>query len=683
MLIPGTTAWSDTPPVVLVTLALLVVPGLVTMLVLRVRPLLALAVAPAVSTLVVVGSGSVAALVGLPWSPAALLVGTVAAWLLALAARQVATVATRRWRRPFDGTTTEAGQTPRPTPIGAAPQAPSWALPLALLAGTAAAALVVGWVLLRVSGSPEAFPQHPDTIFHLGATQWMAANHDVSFQHGLEFSRIATNTSYPVGFHAMAATASLITGVPAVVAISVLVLVTAGVVWPFSMGVLAHTVFGGPAAGALGAVASVLFVGFPFALMGFGTIWPNLYGQALLPGVLTAVLGLTALIARNGASPGPVRTCVVATFVALPGLALAHPQAVITGVVLTVVAAWSAALRRLAAPAGTRWRWQPFVVVTAGAALAAVLSTLVAPAGMLLTGAAGPEMPAAEAWTDLLGMAPRSATPAPLLGVVVSVGCLVVVVLLRQALWVVPALALFGLAYYLNVAVDSPTARLLTWPWYNNAIRLAGVAVLPAALAVVAALLAPGRLAPRLVPRLGTRELRPWAVEAGVAALLVVALVVPVEAWAARDVRYLRGYFAPKLPERSWASPEELRALRELAAHLPQGAVVAADPWKGGTYMYVVGGARMLWPTEKTNTTPQRRLLGLRLDEVGSDPAVCAAALGSGVTHALTGGQAFLWGEERSRTQFAGVERVADSPAWREVARSGPYVLFERIACAT
>ncbi len=135
-------------------------------------------------------------------------------WLLALAARQLATVATRRWRRPLQAAASQTREAPRPSPLGAAPQAPSWALPLALLAGTALAALVVGYVLLRTSGSPEAFPQHPDTIFHLGATQWMATNQDVSFQHGVQFSGTATNRGYPVGFHAMAATVSILTGAP-------------------------------------------------------------------------------------------------------------------------------------------------------------------------------------------------------------------------------------------------------------------------------------------------------------------------------------------------------------------------------------------------------------------------------------------------------------------------------------
>ncbi len=87
---------------------------------------------------------------------------------------------------------------------------------------------------------------------------------------------------------------------------------------------------------------------------------------------------------------------------------------------------------------------EPFVAITAACALVALASTVAARPSMLATGAAGPEMPAAEAWTDILGLAPRTAAPAPLLGVVVAVGAVLVVVVPRQALWVVPALALFG-----------------------------------------------------------------------------------------------------------------------------------------------------------------------------------------------------------------------------------------------
>jgi hypothetical protein len=207
--------------------------------------------------------------------------------------------------------------------------------------------------------------------------------------------------------------------------------------------------------------------------------------------------------------------------------------------------------------------------------------------------------------------------------------------------------------YFLNTAVDTEALRLLTWPWYNNAIRIAAVGVIPAALAVAAALLA--------VPRLLGRRFGSPLVELAAAALLVGLVVVPSEAWKDRDVAFMKPYFHPGVA-RSWASPEELTALHRLARYIPPGAVTAADPWRGGTYLYVV--------------------IGRKLDQVGTEPAVCRIARENHIEYALTGGVPFLWGRTQSERGYPGFENLARSPAWRQVAKEGPYTLYRRVACA-
>ena len=674
VLTPGTHAWPDVIVPVLVALALLVVPGAVTLRLLGARALLSLAAAPAVSTMIIVGGGSVTAALGRPSSIVAVVCATLTTWLVAAIC---STLITRLRRRHLDSAREDSASAAGAASRGDAPKAPAWADAAWLLVGTAVAALIIGWVLIHSADSPEQFPQHPDTIFHLGTTQWMAQNLDVSFQHGLRFTGTLTNTSYPVGFHSMAATVSLITGVPAVVSTSALVLATAAVIWPFGMGLLSRTVFGGAVAAGLGALSSALFIAFPFMLIGFGPVWPNLYGQAMVPAVLSAALGVIGILARNGQSPGAPATCTVVILAALPGLAVAHPQAVLTAAVLAAVATWTAAARRFCGGPGTPHRRLPFLVVNAVLAAAALASVALAPASMRDTGEPGPEMTSADALSDIAGLAPRDAGAEPAMGVVVLLGIAIVIILLRTALWIVPALALFTVAYFLNTAVDDTVARMVTWPWFNNAIRLAGVAVLPAALAATAALLAPARL---IALRLTGGGSRAWMVESACASGLAALLAIPTGAGIQRDIEWLWPYYHPGTA-RSWVSPEELRDLRELAGSLPEGAVVAASPWNGGSYMYIVAGTRMFWPTEKTNTTTERRLLALLLNDIDTNPVICRFAKEAGITHALTGGVPFLWGEEEARMEFGGVDRIHESPAWREVARSGDYRLFEFTQC--
>ena len=126
----------------------------------------------------------------------------------------------------------------------------------------------------------------------------------------------------------------------------------------------------------------------------------------------------------------------------------------------------------------------------------------------------------------------------------------------------------------------------------------------------------------------------------------------------------------------------ELRALRVLSRSLPQDAVVAANPWNGGTYLYVVSGRRLLVPTEKTNYPGDVALLSLHLDDVGTDPAVCAAARRQHVEWALTGGEPAHPVTAVVLAQYRGVDEVGYSTAWRPVRTAGPYTLYQRTSCA-
>jgi hypothetical protein len=144
---------------------------------------------------------------------------------------------------------------------------------------------------------------------------------------------------------------------------------------------------------------------------------------------------------------------------------------------------------------------------------------------------------------------------------------------------------------------------------------------------------------------------------------------------------FLRGYYHPSVAK-SWASDDELRALRALSTHIPDGAFTAANAWNGGTYLYVVSGKPLLVPTEKALFAGDRTLLAARLDRVGTDPEVCAAARRQHVEYALTGGKPFAWAGARRVALYAGIDRVGSSAAFTQVASAGPYTLYRLTTCA-
>src|SRR5665647_3812442 len=112
---------------------------------------------------------------------------------------------------------------------------------------------------------------------------------------------VLTTTDAPDNW-AMVATIAQLSGASVVVSTSSLVLVIAGVAWPLGCIFLARTLFGSDLAVTLSAgVVSVAFSAYPFILMGYGVLWPNFFGMALLPAAL-ALLAV-ALSAADKQSP--------------------------------------------------------------------------------------------------------------------------------------------------------------------------------------------------------------------------------------------------------------------------------------------------------------------------------------------------------------------------------------------
>jgi hypothetical protein len=690
----GTTTWLQAVPAFLVAAALLFVPGCVVVRLVGLRGWAVLGVGPAVGTTLLVAAGIVCGAVGVPWGLLPLVLSVLAGWATAA----VVGLLVRRWA---------SGPVEPPVPRG-----------LGLLVGAGSLAFTVAAVVVVLAHSattPDHFPQHPDTIFHLGDALWMTQQRDVSVLHAFTFIRPGGTSVYPAAFHVVTATTSMLSGVDVVASTQAAVLVMSGLVWPAGVVLLGRALLGarlGVVASA--AVASVLFTAFPYALMGFGVLWPNLFGQALLPGVVATALAALARVLPHRAPVAAAVPAALVTLAALPGLTTAHPNALVTFLVLGYLVVVAALVRAAWENRGRRARalgqLAAALVLSVGVAGA---SLAVRTSSMYATGALGPEKATKAAIYDTVFFGPRHAPQLYLLTVVVVIGGLWLWFRHRGAGWVPVAGAGFAALYLLNVTVDDHAVRYLTWPWYNNAIRLAVAGSLPAVLCAAAGFVALGTLSSRLVGRARrSRGALPAPVSGAgdvsgpgagsdrgglaarrgrmgllgtiqLAATLVVlaAFVLGTRGYVAAHRTFLDPYYHPDVAH-SWASDQELKSLRALATHIPAGAVTAANAWNGGTYLYVVSGKPLLVPTEKALSAGDRTLLAARLDQAGSSPEVCAAARRQHVEYAIVGGQPFAWAGAKRVAKYRGIDNVGSSPAFTEVARSAPYTLYRLSSCA-
>ncbi|WP_404392487.1 DUF6541 family protein [Humibacillus xanthopallidus] len=667
ILVPGTWTWFTAVPVLLVAGCAVFLPGAVSLLLLRLRPLAALSLAPVVSVAVLAGAGVVASLLEVRWGVAPWLVAVGLTWLVCAV---LGGVIARRDVPQVHGS-----------------------LAVWVAVGLASAFTVLLAVVLGSQPSPEAFPQHPDTIFHLADAQWMLREGTISSLDAGRFQSPTWRGFYPAAFHGFTATISLLTGVPVVVSSSAYVLVVAGLVWPLGCIALAVTLLGPrPAVAVSAGVLSVAFTGFPFLLMGYGVLWPNLLGQSLIPASLAAVAVAADATARETTLAERLRAGLV-VMVALPALGLAHPNALLTLLLM------GAALIAFRLVGGARRGWPrrgPAVAVGLVLICASVATLLglrvLKVRSMAEAGPLGSTEDPLEAARTVLLLAADKDSPLVAASVLLVLGAVVTLRREPAARWALVALVGSLSVWWLNVAIDSTLIRSLTWPWYNNAPRFQAMSVIPS---VVVATAGTAWLGERISARVASGRdgggMRPSAdrparglsgpgarrsTTPGVIALAVCTISL-TGMIAHRDV--LTRYFQPP-DELSWASDTELRALRSLSTAIPTDAVVAANPWTGATYLYVVSGRRLLVPTEKTNYDGDVALLSARLDDVGDDPEVCAAAQRQRAEWAITGGRPATESES-DLSPYAGVDAVGDSAAWQKERTEEPYTLYRRVDC--
>ena len=346
----------------LLALVLLVAPGWLLLTLVRIRGLLALALAPACST-AVLGCGAILAqLAGVRWSLVAALGATVAGVMLALLVRRL---------------TPQAPESPRASPADAA------------LIGVGLLLAVVPALLSM--DSLDAYLQRWDAVFHLAALRFVEDSGSAS---SLTLGALSYGDGgaalYPAGWHALG---SLLPGSPTA-ALTIGASVTAALPWVLGCAVLAAELtrvharpfFGAGVAG-VAAVLAGLVTASPMSLwIGWGHV-PNAAGLAMLPATLALGLRLVR--------PGPGRPAgVIALLMALLGMGLAHPNAVLAACALLLPALAGAVLRAVGARANADRRVRAAVVpgIAVVLAVGVLAAFLFSPVAAAVTGYASSEI---------------------------------------------------------------------------------------------------------------------------------------------------------------------------------------------------------------------------------------------------------------------------------------------------
>jgi hypothetical protein len=666
-------SWLTSLPALLAAVAVVLLPGAALAWSLGFRRTSLLGLAPVLS-LSIAGVGAVLApFLRVGWSIGVVLVTAVLASAAAWA------ITRRPWQR---GERTPA----RP----AVQQSDGWSTLAAGAIGVAVGAVLIARRVIQLIGEPDNISQRYDNVFHLNAVRFIL---DTGNASTLNLGSMAGGTGglssvYPAVWHSLAALVSQLTGASVPVSVNAVNLVASAVIWPISVVFLTRVVIGPRPIGLMAAgVMSAGFLAFPYLLLVWGPLFPNLLSVSALPAAVAAVIFVCRLSATL--REPPLRAW-LALLLAVPGLALSHMSAVNALLAFSIPVVLARLFRYVREMIRTKASPARFALV-ALATLAAAAAVVFAWQKLRPAPYNGwtPHQTVAGAIGEVIANGPMKTDVTLIISVLAVIG-MARVVRRRAQLWLLGCYVVAGFLYVVDAGFAAGWARaFFTGTWYQDTYRLAAYlpifAVVLAALGVLAVAdalkAAAGVLAVKLQP-VGVRRLWLTGV-AGFAGIVAVCLLL---GWATQ-AGPIRGYVASSQyyfardTKDSILSSDEYALLARLGSEVPKDAVIAVNPWNGGALAYAFSDRKVLEFHMGQRETKSMRTVAESLAEAKNSPAVCDAIKATKVSYALDFGTQYLLDHPESKT-YPGLQNLSASSAVQLVDQQGKAKLFKVVACS-
>lgn len=635
-------AWLELIPTFLVAVAVIFAPGLALAISLRQRGWRLIALSAPLSVSLMVVAAIIGGWFSIPWSI-----------IPVLGLTAVACVAGLAWSRYVTPTQQQRSSW----------RLPSWQSVVAVVIPAA----VISFLLIRAFQNPELFAQRYDNFFHLNASQYVLQVGDASPFNLGRMTSAPTMVFYPSGWHALVSLVAQLSGAAVVDATNVVVIVVAALVWPVSAIYMSRTFLGGSAivTVATGVLAGG-FPAFPYLPLHYGTLYPLFLGLALTPVAVSLVMRLVR--------PGTVRRRAevgLLLFLVTPGVAVAHPGALLAALALGFAAVAVAAVVAFRNAASPRRRW---IIVGGMAALVGVgiviLRVVRPPADQIYWPVTGS---LAQAIGEVLTASVYGYPVAWLIAALTITGAIIAITHPTVGRITAVAMAVIGSGLY--IVVSGSTSELLrgwlTAPWYNNPPRLASIwviAVLPLAV-----------LGSTWIVQTCLRLVRArW----GKIAVIAGAILLGVVGTQGAAMDNSKSDIASAYGDGQGAGPiltqGEYDLMMSLAELVPEDAVIAVNPWNGSGYAWGISGREVLMPHVLMATPPLADIVNNELDESPASAELCDAVVELGVTYALEfDGGDFL---DHPAT-FYGLDDLSDSDNVVLVAQEPGARLFKITAC--
>lgn len=606
-------SWLATIPLLLFAVVLAFGPGYAMGWALRVPARLRVFYAPLLTFALVAVSAIVLGKTGIPWSlisfvPVAAVLVAAAAGLMWLVGRRWPALASASW------------------PGNDVPVA--WPVVGAVLGGF----LVLHMTEDMVYG-PEAFSQSLDNSFHMNAIRWIQERGDASsLTLGAVSAADQQPTFYPAGWHDFVSLIYSTTGTSIATATIVTVLLTASFVWPCSLVAFSLSI---PKLRRLQALAIPAIIGgfaaFPGLLLRWGVLFPNLLGYALLPTFVALMAHLVQALLRREFSV--LLSLGLSALVGIAGLALVHPNAVVSAVVfaLPMLLAGVVQVSR-SHELALRQKWVGSLLLV-GVSIGCVGAWLVLRPGASASNTWEPMLTEGEALYQFLFLGLENANqlrdtfnPSYLAGFLALWGAGYLLYKHRN-LWLIASWVLIGYLWIIAATVPRGDFRLLmVGPWYTDHFRLAALVVFPSVILAGIGLggFVEGLLTwiVRRVPR--TARLNVATVGMGVAAVLVLVLAgltSRVPSVQETTLAVSREYRLT--PTSVVLNQDEMNVINEIPKIVPKDDVIVNNPWDGSAYIYALADRHLTGYHFEFETSPKYSAIMHNLKNARTNPEVC------------------------------------------------------------
>lgn len=561
--------------------------------------------------------------------------------------------------------------------------ATKWGFAFTPAAGVAIAlgAAVILYRLARIFERPEYVSQTADNVFHLNAVRYILETGSAS-SLTVGAAGGSAPSFYPAAWHGIAALVVDMAGTSIPTAVACLNLVLGAAVWPLSMWFFCRTLFGSSIAMNVGfGVLISSFSAFPYLLVDWGVIYPNYLGMAALP----AVAGIGLLVFRNTlvrSSSGYMLPWL--GLIALAGVSLGHPNSVLCLIVILVPYLAFRVCRRSVIGSiakgtmpGRTWKLVGGLAATAGITAAWLVLRPFPFTSYDITWP--PYQSSAQALGEVFLTTHSARGAAWGTGILLVVG-FVLALRHRGYSWIAGSFLVWTL---LTVAVTawqpSIVRAFLTGGWFDDYKRIAAGFVIVALPLALLGFIGLSRGIAKVVPRKGASS----PVLGNLASILLIALPVFViahtgvirEASIAANKNYSLGPGSPIM------SADEFKLYEEISDLVPDGKVIAGNPWDGSAWAYFVSGKRVLFPHVLAALDEDEALIARSLRTAASDPAVCAAAERLDVEYAINSDELIYLPGNPNNQAYPGLAGLNSAPGFQLVFEVGANRLYKLVAC--